>query len=179
MIVVEWNYKKFKDFLDTMREDKKQEKEHNNGNTNNTTNQQQDKPRESQRNDSSHSYSNIGTFGGNAPMATRGYGNSGEIPQQPNGTENNPRGNREESRSSSVGEGSQGLETGSRKLDERSEIIRRIYQRKARLTNYELNNLRLFSQKVLIDFYQTKLNIRYYGNFMIILYKNEYLKRFI
>ena len=80
-------------------------------------------------------------------MATRGYGNSGEIPQQPSSIENNPRGNREESRSSSesrqsraMGEGSQGLEAGSRRTIQ-------LHKAKAYITTAETNRIHRLEKK--------------------------------
>lgn len=74
-------------------------------------------------------------------MATRGYGNSGEISQQSNSTENNPRGNREESRSSSESRESRAMGEGSQGLGEGSENITQLRNAEAYTTATEKGRL--------------------------------------
>lgn len=155
MIMVEWNYKKFKEFFVTMLKSFKkiQSEEHNNDSKNTITN--------------SDTTTQI-----LIPTNPYGIGNGGnnrldsgkqeqfttiEKDRRRNSTTHNGGTTQllseEDKRSRAMGEGSENLEAGSRILNERNEIIKELYRQKTKLTSDELNNLRLFSQKVLIDFY--------------------------
>ncbi len=142
MIVVEWNYKKFKDFFVTIRKFFKiQSKEHNNDDTNAITNSDNT----AQILIPTNPYG-IGNGGNNRlDIQTQRQSTTTEKDGRNNSTAHNESISRicgaESRRSGAMGEGSQG--------------IGRIHKQEIRLTKDELNNLRLFSQKVLI------VNIKY------------------
>lgn len=121
-------------FLDILRDESTKQKEQNDTNTNSdATNQRTNEIERHREIGRSSPYSSFGAFGTSAIMAIRGYGNSSEISQQSTSTQNNPRGNREESRISTI--------------DTRSVSFRRIHQQEAKLTANELESLRKLQRK--------------------------------
>lgn len=142
--------------MDILRDESTKQKEQDDTNTNiDATNQRTNEIERHREIGRSSPYSPFGAFGTSAIMAIRGYGNSSALSQQSTSTQNNPRGNREESRSSTIDtrDNCKREETNTRDTITREEIntrsisFRRIHQQEAKLTANELESLRKLQRK--------------------------------
>ena len=157
-------------FLDILRDESIKQEEQDDTNTNSdATNQRTNEIERHREIGRSSPYSSFGAFGTSAIMAIRGYGNRSKISQQSISAQNNPRGNREESRSSSEVGTREEIDTrdNSKREEEntratltreeantRSVSFGRIHQQEAKLTANELESLRKLQRKHALNAYK-------------------------